>query len=97
MFSTLLTLVRFCVLLSLLAGPALSALIDPLMGRLVGTEDGVATATVLGIDVAVPGVRVTLWLASVVIVVASVLAGRSMRAGLREQRERIPVKDGVGA
>jgi len=87
-FSTLLTLVRFCVLLSLLAGPALSALLDPLMERLVGTTNGVATATLLGVDIAVPGVRVTLWLSSVVIVIAAVLAGRSMQLGLRDLRTR---------
>lgn len=85
-FSTLLTLVRFCVLLSLLAGPAISALIDPLMERLVGTTDGVATATLFGMGVAVPGVRVTLWLASAVILVAAALAARSMRAGMRAPR-----------
>lgn len=85
-FATLLTLVRMCVLLALLIGPALSAVIDPLMRSLVGTTNGVATATILGVDVMVPGVRITLWLAAAVIIVAAGLAGRSMKIGLRDLR-----------
>lgn len=74
-FSALYTLVRFCVLLAFAVGPFLSELLGRLSNDLV---DG--RVRVLGIEVAVPGVRLTLWLASLIIFGAGVLAVLSLRS-----------------
>lgn len=83
-FATFLSIVRLCVLGAMLLGPFLSALIEPLMRHALDEVNGVPTATIFGVSVALPGVRITLWFASAVIVVASALAARSMRMGLRD-------------
>jgi dTMP kinase len=73
-FSALYTLVRFCVLLAFAVGPFLSELLGRLSDDLV---DG--RVRVLGLEVAVPGVRLTLWMASLIIFGAGVLAVLSLR------------------
>lgn len=77
-FSALNTMVRFCVLLALVVGPLLAAALGGLSDSLLGGE-----LTIGGWSVAVPGVRLTLWLDAAIIVVAGVIATTSMRAGQR--------------
>ena len=74
-FATMYTLVRFCLLLALTIAPILSQMLDGLADQWVDGE-------VVGVSV--PGVRLTLWLGGLIIVGASVLAARSLRA------ERVP-------
>lgn len=74
-FGALYTLVRFCVLLSFLVGPMLAELLDGLSGRLFDHR-----VELLGIEVLLPGVRLALWLAAVIILVAGLLASWSFRA-----------------
>lgn len=74
-FSALYTLVRFCVLLAFAVGPFLSGLLGKLSEDLFGGE-----ITVAGISIYVPGVRLTLWLAGLIIVGAGVLATVSLRS-----------------
>jgi dTMP kinase len=75
-FSALYILVRFCVLLAFAVGPLLSDLLDRLSVRLVDRH-----ISLVGVDIFVPGVRLTLWLAGVIIIGAAVLAVLSLRAG----------------
>lgn len=75
-FSALYILVRFCVLLAFAVGPLLSDLLDRLSSSLVDRE-----VSLLGWDIFVPGVRLTLWLAGIIIIGAGVLATLSLRAG----------------
>ncbi len=77
-FSALYTLVRFCVLLAFAVGPLLSDLLDRLSNTLVDRQ-----VSLVGFDIAVPGVRLTLWLAGLIIMAAGVLAALSLRAGGR--------------
>src|SRR3546814_1360627 len=79
-FSALYTLVRLCVLLAFAVGPLLSDLLDRLSSRLVDRE-----ISLFGLEVAVPGVRLTLWLAGLIIMGAGVLAILSLRAGTRSE------------
>ncbi len=75
-FSALYTLVRFCVLIAFAVGPFLSDLLDRLSQRFLDGQVSIA-----GLNIAVPGVRLTLWLAGLIIIGAGVLALRSLRAG----------------
>ncbi|MGQ0831177.1 MAG: MFS transporter [Microthrixaceae bacterium] len=79
-FSALYILVRFCVLLAFAVGPLLSDLLDRLSRTLVDRQVSLAS-----IDIYVPGVRLTLWLAGLIIMAAGILAARSLRAGAREE------------
>jgi dTMP kinase len=87
-FSALYTLVRFCVLIAFAVGPFLSDLLESLSDRLV---DG--SISLGGGDLALPGVRLTLWLAGVIIFAAGIIAVRSVRPagtiGLKGLREDI--------
>jgi dTMP kinase len=74
-FATLYTLVRFCLLLALTVAPILSDLLDRLSSQLVGRHVSAG-----GFGIALPGVRLTLWLGGLIIVAAGVLAVRSLRA-----------------
>ena len=73
-FSALYTLVRFCVLIAFAVGPFLSDLLDKLSNRFVDRRISLG-----GAEIAVPGVRLTLWLAGLIIVGAGVIAVRSLR------------------
>jgi dTMP kinase len=79
-FAALYTLVRLCVLLSMAIGPVLADLFDGLSKRLFDREIDV------GFEFAVPGVRVTLWLAGIIMLAAGFLAALSLR-GLRPARQ----------
>lgn len=86
-FSALYILVRFCVLLAFAVGPLLSDLLDRLSRSLVDRH-----VSLVGLEIAVPGVRLTLWLAGLIIMGAGVLAVMSLRAGGRStgpDRERL--------
>jgi len=74
-FALLYTLVRFCLLLAFTLAPVVSRLLDGLSNRLV--DRSVALG---GFSVALPGVRLTLWLGGVIILVAGLLARRGLRA-----------------
>lgn len=84
-FATMLTLVRACVLLALVVGPTLATVFNGFARAATGTTEGVPVASVFGFDLAIPGVRLTLWLAALILCGAGVIASRSMKIGLREQ------------
>ena len=75
-FSALLVLVRFCMLFALAIAPLVSEGLDTLSNR---WWDG--DIEFLGLEFMVPGVRLTLWLASITIIGAGLLATWSLRAG----------------
>ena len=75
-FSALYTLVRLCVLIAFAVGPLMSDLLDKLSKRFVHRE-----VSFLSVSVAVPGVRLTLWLAALIILGAGFLAVRALQAG----------------
>ena len=70
-FSALYTLVRFCVLVAFAIGPFLSAF----LGKRFPDEISVGD-----LSIATPGVRLTLWLAGLIIIGAGFLALASVRA-----------------
>jgi MFS family permease len=82
-FSGLYTLVRLCVLLAMAVGPLLADALDSVSDRLVDRRIDV------GFEASVPGVRLTLWLAGVIMLVAGALSAASL-GGLRSRA-------GVGA
>lgn len=81
-FTTFLTLVRMCVLGAMVAGPALSAMLSPLMRRWIDgrTEHGVPGVQAFGVTYGLPGVRITLWVGGLTILLAAALAARSIDA-----------------
>jgi dTMP kinase len=81
-FGALYTMVRLCVLLALLIGPLLSEVLDGASSALVDREVSVA-----GVSLFLPGVRLTLWLAGLVIIGAGIIAAASFRAADRERQE----------
>ncbi len=74
-FSALLVLVRLCLLVALAAAPALSELLGRMSIRWLDGD-----VELLGAEVLLPGVRLTMWLASVLVVLAGVLATWSLRS-----------------
>ncbi|CAN5771082.1 hypothetical protein BH24ACT3_BH24ACT3_01090 [soil metagenome] len=78
-FSALYTLVRLCLLVAFAVGPFLSELLGRLSSRLFDSEIEVA-----GLAIAIPGVRLTLWLAAIIILIAGGLSLKSLRAGRAE-------------
>lgn len=97
-FTTFLTLVRFCVLGAMVLGPAISAGISPLMKAWIGgrTPRDVPGVRAFGVEYGLPGVRITLWLGGVVILLAAALAARSIgmsRADVRFHRHHRDEED----
>jgi len=82
-FASLNTLVRLCVLLSMVVGPLLAALLGGLSDRWLGGRVSAGS-----VRVALPGVRLTLWLAGMIIISAGALALHSVRAGQRSRAYR---------
>jgi dTMP kinase len=80
-FSSLNTLVRLCILISMVAGPLLAALLGKVSSSLLEGELSLPGGTL-----ALPGVRLTLWLSALIIVIAGFAAMTSLRAGQREER-----------
>lgn len=75
-FSALLVLVRFCMLAALAVAPLVSEGLDTLSNR---WWDG--DLDLFGLTILAPGVRLTLWLSSLTIIGAGLLASWSLRAG----------------
>jgi len=78
-FSSLNTLVRLCVLISMVAGPLLAALLGGVSKALFDSEIHIG-----GLTIWLPGVRLALWLAAAIIIAAGFAALASLRAGQRE-------------
>jgi dTMP kinase len=76
-FSALYTLVRLCLLLAFAIGPFMAEFLNDLSARLFGDR----RIEVLGVDAFLPGVRLTLWLAGLLVLAGAVLTGLSLRAG----------------
>lgn len=74
-FAGLYILVRVCVLLSMAVSPVIADLLDGISEGLVDGEIGVGA-----VEIAMPGVRLTLWISGAIMLLAAVLARRSMRA-----------------
>lgn len=76
-FAGLFTLVRSSVMLALLLGPALALFLNGLSDKFFDKD-----VNILGFDVIIPGVRLTLWLAALIILAAGflTLASRSRTA-----------------
>ena len=94
-FATLLTLVRMCVLVALLMGPLLATIFNGFARAATGDDVGVPTMSLFGFDLAVPGVRLTLWLAALILCGAGVISSRSMKLGLRENL-RSGLREAIG-
>lgn len=77
-FSSLNTLVRICVLLSMVVGPLVAAVLGSASDALVG-----GSVTVGAVTLSLPGVRLALWLAAGIIVLAGFATAASLRAGER--------------
>jgi len=75
-FSALLVLVRFCVLIALAIAPALSELLDSLSASLWDREVQIGNLAIF-----LPGVRLTMWLSGIIIMIAGGLAMWSLRSG----------------
>jgi dTMP kinase len=82
-FSSLNTLVRLCVLVSMIAGPLLAAGLGAFSQAVWG-----GTLELGPISIAVPGVRLALWLGAAIIVAAGFLALASVRSGQRTEAAR---------
>lgn len=77
-FATLYTLVRLCLLLSLTVGPFVATLLGRASDALVDGEVDVGAASI-----ALPGVRLALWLGGLITVLSGIMAMRRMRRAHR--------------
>jgi len=73
-FATLYTIVRVCLLLSLTLGPFTASLLGQASEALVGGQVSVG-----GVEIALTGVRLALWMGGVMTILAGVMAARRMR------------------
>ncbi len=80
-FSALNTLVRLCVLIAMVAGPLLAALLGQLSSALIEGHLDLPAGTL-----SLPGVRLALWLAALIIIGAGFAAMAALRAGQRLER-----------
>jgi dTMP kinase len=80
-FSSLNTLVRLCILIAMVAGPLLAVVLGRMASTVLNNRLDVAGGTYQ-----LPGVRLALWLAALIIIVAGFAAGASLRAGQRVKR-----------
>ena len=80
-FSALYTIVRLCLLIAFALGPFLSEFLDKVSNHLFTDR----TVSVLGRHLFVPGERLTLWLAGVIILIASGVVFWSLRASADER------------
>ncbi|MDE0699185.1 MAG: MFS transporter [Acidimicrobiaceae bacterium] len=74
-FAALLVLVRFCLLLALAIAPLLAEAFDVLSDRWWDSS-----WDFFGVTIAVPGVRLTMWISAITVLAAGVLATWSLRA-----------------
>lgn len=68
-------LVRLCVLLSMAVGPFLVDVFDGVSDQIAGDDQKVE---LLGVEISVPGVRLTLWFAGIIMLAAAFLSARSL-------------------
>jgi dTMP kinase len=80
-FSSLYTLVRLCILIAFAVGPFLAELLDKI------SESAFDRQIDLGVEIAIPGVRLTLWLAGLIMLIAGVLAALSLRSGAEQRAQ----------
>jgi len=80
-FAGLFTLVRSSVMLALLLGPASALFLNGLSDKFFDKD-----VSILGFDVIIPGVRLTLWLAALIVVAAGFLTLASRRGAARPGR-----------
>jgi MFS family permease len=73
-FAALYTMIRFCLMVSLTVSPAVSSLLNRLSDAVVGRS-----VSAFGHSLALPGVRLTLWLGGALVVVAGLVARREVR------------------
>ena len=91
-FAALLVLVRFCLLMALGVAPLLADGFDVLSDRLWDSD-----WDLFGVTIAVPGVRLTMWLSAVTVVAAGLLASWSFRArGVEPESAGVTVANGDG-
>jgi MFS family permease len=102
-FSALYSLVRLCLILAFAVGPFLSDLLNRIVAARLSdcTKRKLCTAHFPGgFHVDLPGVRVTLWLAGLIVLGGGMLAALSLRRGMAEQEsaaaDRAPA-DAAGA
>lgn len=91
-FGALNTLVRLCLIVSMSVGP--------LLATVLGRSDDATNPRTLdlgGITVSLPGVRVTLWIASLIIMAAGLMARHTLRAGARRHRDTVAGHPSNGA
>lgn len=81
-FAALLVLVRFCLLVALAVAPLLAEGLDVLSDRWWDSD-----WDFFGVTIAVPGVRLTLWLSAVTVVAAGLLASWSLSSRGAESSE----------
>ena len=79
-FSTFYLLTRMCVLLALVVGPLLEETFDRLSKRFWERD-----INIFGYELFVPGVRITLWLAAHIMLIAGLIAIISLRSGQRTE------------
>lgn len=79
-FSTLYTLVRFCLLLSLTVAPLAAGALDSLSKRVFDDR----TVDLFGVSMFMPGVRMTLLIGGAIILAAGVVASIEVRRGRRK-------------
>ena len=79
-FSTFYLLTRMCVLLALVVGPLLEETFDRLSKRFWERD-----INIFGYELFVPGVRLTLWLAALIMLIAGLIAIISLRSGQRTE------------
>jgi dTMP kinase len=80
-FATLYTLIRLCLLVSLAAAPFLSGFLDKVSWHVVGPDRAVDLG---GTHLPLPGVRLTLWFGGAVILLAGLLAVRTLEPQSRK-------------
>lgn len=80
-FSGLYTLVRMCVLLSFVLGPFLATLLHGLSRAVLGAD---RTLSIGDIEIFLPGVRLALYLAGIIMALAGVLTVVSLRVAARQ-------------
>ena len=79
-FASLYTIVRLCLIIALAIGPALAVLLNGLSEEWFDKN-----LSVLGLNVFIPGARLTLWLAALIMLLAGALAWASVRGSLDEE------------